>query len=308
MAGIHPIITATECCELCPRRCGVNRRVGRKGYCAASVKTEVYSYGLHHGEEPPVSGTRGSGTIFFSRCTLRCLYCQNHTWSQAGQGDTYEMDELVELFKVLAKEGCHNWNLVSPTPWLPAITQALESAQKHGYKLPVVYNTSGYERTEIIRELSGIVQIYLADLRYARSESAREGSDAPDYVQIARSGFLEMWNQVGMLRVDQDGIAQSGVICRLLVLPGRAKEVCENLEWLAKTVGKTVTISVMSQYTPAYRAETRIGWNRGISKEEYDIVLQAVQDLGFENGHIQDFDGQVAGNLLGFNMKPGRNV
>ena len=239
---------------------------------------------------------------------MRCLYCQNHPWSQEAQGERYDEGGLAAIFQCLADEGCHNWNLVSPTPWIPGIIQALEKVKKRGRRIPVVYNTSGYERAETIRELSGVAQVYLVDLRYSRPESAREGSGAKDYVTIARAAFLEMWSQAGALRVDREGIAQAGVICRLLILPGRAGEVCENLEWLKKNAGAGVCVSVMSQYTPAHLACTRPGWDRAISRQEYDLVLQAVMDLGFENGHIQDFGGRPDRDLIGFNMKQGKNV
>mgnify|MGYP003586529873 CR=1 FL=1 len=308
VSGFGPIISATDRCELCPRRCGADRRAGEKGFCGAGVEMEIYSYGRHCGEEPPVSGTRGSGTVFFSRCTLRCLYCQNHPWSQEARGDRYDAAGLAAVFRSLADEGCHNWNLVSPTPWIPGIVQALEMVQKKGRRLPVVYNTSGYERAETIRELSGVAQVYLADLRYSRPESALEGSGAADYVKAARKAFLEMWSQAGALRVDSEGIAQSGVICRLLVLPGRAVEACENLEWLKANAGAGVCISLMSQYIPAHLAGGRPGWDRGISRAEYDMVLQAAMDMGFENGHVQDFGGRAARDLVGFNMKQGRKT
>ncbi len=295
-----------KACNLCPRQCGVNRAAGQKGYCGAGCQAQVFSYGTHPGEEPPLSGTRGSGTVFFSRCTLRCLYCQNYPWSQEGKGDTCSVEELAAIFRRLREEGCHNWNLVSPTPWLPMILPALELAGRNGQRLPVVYNTSGFERVETIHALAGIVDVYLTDLRYARRKTALAGSEAPEYIDIARSALMKMWRQVGALRSDAQGLAVSGVICRLLILPGRADEVSETLEWLADAVGTGIALSVMAQYTPAYQAVTRHPWNRRISVDEYRQVCRTIEALGFSQGWIQDYDTLTNERLVGFNLRPRR--
>jgi putative pyruvate formate lyase activating enzyme len=293
-------------CELCPRRCRVNRRAGQTGYCKAGAELQVYRYGPHHGEEPPVSGTRGSGTVFFSRCTLRCLYCQNYPWSQDGAGELTTTLRLADAFQTLKAAGCHNLNLVSPTPWLPMITDALRAAHAGTDALPVVYNTSGYERIETLAELEGTVQVYLTDLRYSRVESAREGSGAPDYVAVARHALREMWRQVGALRTDESGVARSGTICRLLILPGGADEAVENLRWLAETVGTDVAVSVMSQYVPLHRAAAGPApWNRPISREEHEQVGRVVEEIGFAQGWMQEFGEQAPPELLGHDMPPG---
>lgn len=279
--------------------------MGRPGYCRAGGEAQVFSFGAHHGEEPPVSGTRGSGAVFFSRCTLRCVYCQNFPWSQMGRGETYTVDELARMFRRLRDDdACHNWNLVSPTPWLPMILPALELAARAGGKLPVVYNTSGFDRVETIRALAGVVDVYLADLRYAEQSSATAGSDAPEYVAAARAAFLEMWRQAGPLRLDRNGLALAGVICRLLVLPGLAGEACANLRWLADNVGAGVAVSVMAQYVPAYRAPELAPWNRRITVPEYEMVCRQAEDLGFAHGWIQDYDTYSKQELLGFAMRP----
>ncbi len=293
-------------CELCPRRCGADRQAGRLGFCRAGPLAQVFSYGAHLGEEPPLSGARGSGAVFFSRCTLRCRYCQNYPWSQAGAGATYSVAELAGIFRRLRDAGCHNWNLVSPTPWLPMIAPALAQAGGAGRRLPVVYNTSGFERVETVQALRGIVDVYLADLRYARRESALAGSGAPEYIDAARAALLEMWRQVGPLRCDRRGVARSGVICRLLILPGRAEEAGENLEWLAANVGPGISLSVMAQYTPAYRAGRRAPWNRRISPAEYRLVCRKVEALGFSRGWIQEYTGLTNAALAGFNFQPRR--
>lgn len=289
-------------CELCPRRCGVNRAGGERGFCGGGAPAEIFRWGPHHGEEPPLSGTRGSGTVFFSRCTLRCLYCQNYIFSQEGQGANYSAEGLAEILGELRAAGCHNWNLVSPTPWLAVIEPALALAEKAAPRLPVVYNTSGYERVETIRALADWVDVYLTDLRYALPASAAAGSGAADYVATARAAFLEMWRQVGPLQLETAGWARSGVIVRLLILPGRAEEACANLRWLAETAGPEVAVSVMAQYTPAYRAGGQAPWNRRISRNEYDRVCRAMEAGGFRQGWVQDYFERAEANFIGYNM------
>lgn len=290
---------------MCPRLCGVDRLRGELGFCRAGDEAEIYRYAPHHGEEPPISGSRGSGTIFFSRCTLACLYCQNYPWSQDGQGDLYDADALAGLFRSLASEGCHNWNLVSPTPWLPQIEEAVKRVRSEGVNLPVVYNTSGYERCETLEAYASLVDVYLADLRYSRETTAREGSRAGDYVDVARKAMKMMWERLGPLQCDENGVAVSGVVCRLLILPGHAEEVVENLEWIADRLGASVPVSVMAQYHPAYHASRREPWSRGISREEYDRVCEAVEELGFETGWIQDYTSNVDNELVGHQMPRG---
>jgi putative pyruvate formate lyase activating enzyme len=295
-------------CRLCPRACGVDRVSGQLGYCKAGLLPRVFRHGPHFGEEPPVSGTRGSGTVFFSHCTLRCVYCQNHPWSQAGQGDDLTADALRDIFRGLAEKGCHNWNLVSPTPWLPQIREAVAPLIRAGISLPFVYNTSGFETQETLEAFSDLADIALIDLRYATSESAAEGSDARSYVESARRAFLWFWNRLGPLETDRDNIATRGVICRLLALPGRADEAVANLEWLARSVGTDVAVSVMSQYTPVHRATRLEGWSRTVREKEYALLTEAAADLGFENGWIQEFEGEAPADLLGQAMPAGEGA
>lgn len=242
--------------------------------------------------------------MFFSRCTLRCLYCQNHPWSQEGQGRGYTTGELTKVLAGLARAGAHNWNLVSPTPWLPWVFEAVAEAAARGESLPVVYNTSGFEDVEVLKELEGRVAVYLTDLRYAKPETAEAGSGCGRYVDAARQALLEMWRQTGGLETDADGIASRGTICRLLVLPGLAGEAVANLEWLAATVGTEVPVSVMAQYTPAFRALGREPWGRRPTAEEYGLVVEAVERLGFEAGWVQDYESPTPEDLVGFKMSP----
>ena len=292
-------------CELCPRRCGVDRSGGKTGYCRAGAQPEVYRYGPHYGEEPPISGERGSGTVFFSRCTMRCLYCQNHTWSQEGAGEIVTVDALTRILRRLAADGCHNWNLVSPTPWLPLIREAIDGARKSGVSLPVVYNTSGFERTETVTEFRDVADVFLVDLRYSRRRTAEEASGTGSYVDVARAAVKHMWRQAGPLAIGSDGTAASGVICRLLILPGRADEAVENLEWLAAEIGTEIPVSVMAQYLPAHRARATPTWDRRITAEEHARVRETVERLGFREGWIQDLAEDPPDELVGFRMKAG---
>lgn len=266
---------------------------------------EVFRHGPHHGEEPPVSGTRGSGTVFFGRCTMRCIYCQNYPWSQDGAGTEHTVGELADMLASLHRAGCHNWNLVSPTPWLPWIAEAAGTLLKSGIALPFVYNTSGFERTETLEKYAGIADVFLTDLRYADPESAAEGSGTGTYVDAARDAFLWMWRRRGALKVDGDGIAVSGVICRILVLPGREKEAVANLRWLADTVGTGVAVSLMAQYTPAYKATEREPWNRRPTQAEYESVRDELEKLGFENGWVQEYEADTPDELIGYRMPAG---
>ncbi|MBA4386753.1 MAG: radical SAM protein [Verrucomicrobia bacterium] len=295
-------------CELCPRRCGVNRNAGKVGHCKGGSVAEIFRYGAHHGEEPPVSGTKGSGTVFFSRCTLGCLYCQNFPWSQEGRGERYGDRQLIDVFRSLAAQGCHNWNLVSPTPWLPLVKRAIDALAREGISLPVVYNTSGFENLATLRDYEGMVDLWLTDLRYSRRESALAGSGSAGYVEVARAALKEMWRQKGAVITDSNGIGIRGTICRLLILPGKAAEVVENLEWLTDNVGTDIAVSVMSQYIPAHKAPLAEPWKRRISLDEYTLVCDAVERLGFDRGWIQDFEGTPPEELVGFQMKSGANI
>jgi len=264
---------------------------------------EVYRWAPHHGEEPPVSGEKGSGTVFFSRCTMRCLYCQNYPFSQQGEGRRIGVDGLAAAFEELREAGCHNWNLVSPTPWLPLIREALGRLKEP--RLPIVYNTSGFERPATLREFGDLAQVYLTDLRYAKEASAQEGSDAAAYVTAAREALLEMWRLRGPLRLDKTGVAVSGTICRLLVLPARADEAVQSLRWIAEKIGTDLAVSVMAQYVPAYRAANMPApWGRRASAEEYAAVCDTVDELGFSEGWVQEYDEATPAELVGYGMAP----
>jgi putative pyruvate formate lyase activating enzyme len=291
-------------CRLCPRRCGVDRLSGQIGFCGAGARPKIYTFGPHHGEEPPLSGTRGSGTVFFSCCTLACIYCQNYRWSQNRDGAEHDVPGLAAILRELADLRCHNWNLVSPTPWIPFIAEALELLDHDGVSLPVVYNTSGFETGGMIDSLSGIVDVYLVDLRYASPETAATASGSKHYVQVARDAVAKMWNQVGPVVLDDDGTARRGTICRLLVLPGHAVESIDNLRWLKREIGTELAISLMAQYSPAHLAVDMLPWNRRVTQEEYELVRAEAEELGFGNGWIQDYEFPVRNELAGMNFGP----
>lgn len=287
-------------CTLCPRKC--NKPT--VGFCGAGDCPRVFRWGPHFGEEPPITGERGSGCIFFSRCTMKCLYCQNSPWSWKGEGVDKTIPELTAIFRDLAlKDQVENWNLVSPTPYLPLVREAVLPLLKSGIKLPFVWNSSGYERVETLEEYQELCDWALFDLRYSRNETALKLSGAPNYVEAARAAVRWAYAR----SINGDSPRQLGdcphLIVRILVLPGHADEAIENLAWLATELSNEVQVSIMSQYTPAYRATTLPPLDRTVTPEEYESVTEAAADFGFEHGWIQDYgaaDPKLA--LLGENM------
>jgi putative pyruvate formate lyase activating enzyme len=276
-------------CELCPRRCGVNRLAGEKGYCRAGAAAKVASSNVHTGEEPPLSGTRGSGTIFFSYCTLHCVYCQNYPISQLGEGNEATAEELAAMMLTLERKKCHNINLVTPTHYIPQILEALALAVEQEFNLPVVYNTSGYELPETLALLEGVVDIYLPDMRYADSAPARLYSGAADYPEINRAAVKEMYRQVGDLLVDEHGIAARGLLIRHLVLPGNLAGTERTMEFIAEEISPDTYISLMSQYFPAYKAVGNPLLDRRITTAEYAAAQDIMETYGLVNGWIQEY-------------------
>jgi putative pyruvate formate lyase activating enzyme len=280
-----------ERCRVCPRECGVNRLKNDKlGFCRSGLNPIISSVSPHHGEEPPLSGTRGSGTIFFTNCNLRCAYCQNYPISQRGNGEERTAGELACQMLWLQEQGCHNLNLVTPTHFVPQILKALGIAMLRGFDLPIVYNTSGYESREALRLLDGIVDIYLPDMRYSDNAVALKYSVAPDYPEINRAAIKEMFRQVGNLVLDENGMARQGLIIRHLVLPGGLSGTEGIMKFLAGEVSKDVYISLMSQYFPAYRAQEFGEINRRITPEEYEEAYRIMLKYGLENGWVQEIE------------------
>lgn len=291
---VERLETRLRSCDLCPRDCKVNRLENERGYCHAGNLPIVSSFCAHRGEEPALSGSRGSGTIFFGNCNMRCVYCQNYQISQdynAQESNTVDFRALAgQMLYLQNRLGCHNINLVSPSHVVPQIVRALLEAVPLGLRIPLVYNSSGYDSLEIISELDGIVDIYLPDLRYASNEWALKFSSAPDYVEHARAAIKEMYRQVGDLVVDENGVAQRGLIVRLLILPNQLAGVGESLRWLVKEVSPTVTLSVMAQYYPTHRAPQIPRLSRKITELEYYEIVDVMDELGVENGWLQQMD------------------
>ncbi len=276
-------------CRLCPRQCGVNRIMGETGYCGAGTLAPVNITQLHFGEEPPISGSNGSGTVFFSGCTLSCLFCQNHQISRRQDNPTMMgAIELAEAFLSLQEQGAHNLNLVTPTPHLVVILKALALARDMGLNIPVVYNTSGYERLDTLKVLNGLIEIYLPDFKYFDEDIAAELSDAEDYPLVVRAALKEMLAQVGHLAVDEQGVAVKGLLVRHLVLPQGKADSPAVLKRLASLCTTDVWVSLMAQYTPMHKAATREGLNRPISRDEYEEALAALKKHGLNNGFIQE--------------------
>lgn len=275
-------------CRLCPRQCKVSRSKDKTGICGAGRDVIIASHNLHFGEEPPISGENGSGTVFFSGCTLKCIFCQNYPISQLKNGENYSIKNLSAIFLGLHKRGAHNINLVSPTPYLYHIVKALHMAKEKGLNIPIVYNTSGYERKEIIEKLEGIVDIFMPDFKYSDEKLSYEYSGVKDYVKNAVPAISEMFRQKGELLTDEEGIAVKGVIIRHLILPGNVKNSKDVLKIISKRKYKESYLSLMSQFFPAYRSVTDTKLNRRIYPEEYETVRSLAASLGFEKGWFQD--------------------
>lgn len=272
-----------EDCDLCPRKCHVNRLADEKGYCKTGTNAVVSSAGPHIGEEPELVGKRGSGTIFFAHCNMRCVYCQNYDISQLGHGQELSAQELANRMNRLEMLGCHNVNLVSPTHVVAQILQALEVAIKNGLSIPVVYNTNGYDDLETLKSLAGIIDIYMPDTKYSDEETAARYSDARNYPEINRKALLEMHRQVGVLQVE-GGIATRGLLARHLVLPEDLSGSFRTLNFIAQRLGKDSYVNIMTQYHPCYRAEEYPELARRITYNEYSQVAEYARRLGLHRG------------------------
>ena len=272
-------------CDLCPRKCGVDRTKGQLGFCRQPDRIFAARAAAHYWEEPVISGSFGSGAVFFSGCTLKCCFCQNGVISQENLGKEISSAHLREIFLRLIEDGVQNINLVTPTHFLPSILPALEPK----LPVPVVYNCGGYERVETLRELNGLIDIYLPDMKYSDANLAAKLSAAPDYVETAKAAIFEMYRQVGPA-VIEDGIMKKGMIVRHLVLPGQIDNSLGVLDWFSETFPKEdVLFSLMSQYVPVGKAKTMPPFDRTVTEEEYDAVLSYLDFLGIANGFTQDF-------------------
>lgn len=275
-------------CSLCPRRCGVDRTAGVKGACGTADRPVLASAYLHPWEEPPLSGERGSGTLFFSGCTMNCVFCQNYPISQLGVGRTLAIEALALEMLKLQHRGAHNLNLVTGTHQMSFVLDALMIAVPMGFRLPIVHNTSGYESVEVLRVLEGIVDIYLPDIKYSSARAARFCSIRPDYVAVNRLALREMWRQVGPLQVDGSGRARRGMLVRHLVLPDDLSGTRECLSFLVQEMGRSVWVSLMGQYFPAHKAHGLPPLDRRITAEEYEAALESLDRVGIVNGFVQE--------------------
>ncbi len=275
-------------CTICPRNCGVNRYEGEKGYCHAGLLPKCALASIHEWEEPPISGTKGSGTVFFSYCNLNCVFCQNNTISAEGFGKTLTIENLADVFLSQQKKCVHNINLVSPTHFIPQVRQAILLAKSKGLSIPIVYNTNAYEKVESLKLLEGLVDVYLPDLKYVSAEYSKEFSHAPDYFEYAKYAILEMKRQQPNDIFDENGILQKGVIIRHLVLPGCYKDSFAVLHWIKQNMGEDTYVSLLNQYTPMHKALEYKQIARKLTTLEYQKVVKYFFDVGLKNGFVQN--------------------
>ncbi|MDD4028157.1 MAG: radical SAM protein [Caldisericia bacterium] len=276
-------------CQLCPRKCNIHRQKGEKGFCKAGLQTRLGNYMVHTGEEPPISGTKGSGTVFFAHCTLQCCYCQNFPFSQEHNGKDYSVEELALVYLWLQQQGCHNLNWVSPTQFLPHAFEALLIAREKGLRIPVVWNSSGWENPSIFQLSRYFCDIFLLDARYSNDDTAYRYSKATQYTTINET-IIRLARDIQPNDCFEDGLMQKGVLLRLLVLPGYAHECVALLHTLHRIVGNKVYISLMSQYFPTWKAFENPPLDRTISHEEWGTVTATLDSLGFTNGWTQELE------------------
>ncbi|MBW1675202.1 MAG: radical SAM protein [Deltaproteobacteria bacterium] len=269
-----------KACTLCPRACGVDRLSDEKGICQTGEHAIVSSFNAHFGEESPLVGNHGSGTIFFARCNLLCIFCQNYDISHEGQGVEFSSEQLARAMLFLQDRGCHNINFVTPTHVVPQILAALDKAIEGGLRVPLVYNTGGYDRSETLAILDGVFDIYMPDFKYWDPKVAEELSDAPDYPEVAREALKEMHRQVGDLVMDEQGIAQRGVLIRHLVLPEGLAGTRQVMRFLAREISPNSYVNIMAQYRPCGRASEVPALRRSITDEEYQEAIQMAHDEG----------------------------
>jgi len=294
--GAGVLAAALSRCSLCARRCGADRAAGETGPCGGGVKVRVARWLAHHGEEPPLTGTGGSGTIFFSGCSLRCLFCQNLAVSQRRQGQELSREELAAIMLELEGRGCANVNLVSPTHYAPQIALAIETARLQGLRVPVVYNTHGYDTEQALECLRDRVDIYLPDMKYANNVIARELSGVEEYRQANRSALRDMFAQVGHLVEDpESGLARRGLLVRILVLPGRLEGAKASLVYLKSRFSTELAVSLMAQYAPLHMALSRPPLDRTLEAREYQEAVDSALELGFRRLWVQDLRAALTG-------------
>ena len=276
-------------CTICPHKCGINRNNGKVGRCKSKDTIKIALHSVHNFEEPCISGEKGSGTIFFSNCTMNCIYCQNYEISQQGRGKEITIEELADIFLIQQKKGVQNVNLVTPTSYVPQIIEAIKIAKKKGFTLPIVYNTNGYETKETIRMLNGYIDIYLPDLKYYYNELGEKYSKVKNYFEIATEAIKEMYNQVGVPILDENGVMKKGLMIRHLVLPNNIENSKKVLTWVKENIDPNVYVSIMAQYFPTYKAKENEDLDRKLTKQEYEEIENYLCDvLELEHGYIQE--------------------
>lgn len=288
-------------CNLCPRKCGVDR-YQKLGYCKAGAQLKLAYYSLHMWEEPVISGENGSGTIFFSHCNLRCMYCQNKKISIDGYGKKISMKRLKEIMLELQEKGAHNINLVTPTPFVPQISKVLKKIKGNELKIPVVYNTSSYETIGCLMVMRNLVDIYLADLKYFDDELAKKYSFCENYFEVATMAIDEMYRQVGSCEIGEDGLLKKGVIVRVLVLPGHKSDAKKIIDYLYKTYHDDIYISIMKQYTPVNSCPYE-NLNQKLSEEDYEEVVNFCLTIGVDHAFIQEGDPAEESFIPNFDSK-----
>ena len=276
-----------EKCEVCPHKCKSNRILSESSRCKATDNIKIALASIHNYEEPCISGTKGSGTIFFSNCNLNCIYCQNFEISQKGLGKEITIEHLADIFLSQQSKGVHNINLVSPTIYTMQIIEAIKIAKNKGLNIPIIYNTSGYDSVESLKLLEGYIDVYLPDFKYASNELANKYSKINNYFEIVKLALIEMYRQVGNPIFDEEGIIEKGMIIRNMILPNNVKNTKNVLDSIKELFGTDIYISVMAQYFPSYMAKEDTEINRKITKKELKSVEEYMFKLGFENGYIQ---------------------
>ncbi len=292
----EPLTSQLSYCICCPRNCGVNRIEGKLAVCKVGAEIRISHAGLHFGEEPPISGTKGSGTIFFTGCNLRCVFCQNYQISQEfkrHQTRTLTVDELADEMLRLQSEGAHNINFVSPSHMIFQMADAIIAAKEKGLVIPIVYNTNGYDSVDALRQIRGLVDIYLPDIKYLDNALGKRYSAVLDYAEIIPGVLREMLDQVGHLKMDEAGIATRGVLVRHLVLPSQLDNSRSCLRFLAD-LSPDIFLSIMSQYSPQHKASKYPEINRTLTETEYDEITEYALDLGLENAFVQEIESQTA--------------
>ena len=293
-------------CQLCPRMCQVNREDGQTGICKVSSKLKVARAALHFWEETCISGTKGSGAVFFSGCSMHCVFCQNKEIAQGVSGKEISKERLAEIFLELQAQGANNINLVTPGQYVPHIVWAVEQARNQGLSLPIVYNTSSYEKVETIKQLEGIVDVYLPDFKYWSPELAKKYSNAPDYPAVAKAAIAEMVSQQPQMQFEYDDaqnleLVKKGVIVRQLLLPGQLRDAKQIIKYLHDTYGEQIYLSLMSQYTPLAHVENYPELNRKVDRRTYDKYVDYAIEIGVENGYIQEEDVAEESFIPAFN-------